>query len=139
MILDQMMISEVESVHIQNYGTGERGIINLSGVITINTTTGRNYDNSVSEETTFKLIAENGYAPTKEYYAPKYRSYNNSLFTKFGAIQWLDDIFLDQDGQGSFKILNTMQPGVKLFIEGMTTKGELISEVILLETDRQLN
>ena len=138
-ILDQMMISEVASVHIKNFGTGERGIVNLSGVITINTTSGKNYDNSVSEETTFKLIAENGYTPTKEYYAPKYRSYTSPLFSKFGAIQWLDDIFLDQDGLGSFKILNTMQPEIKLFIEGMTENGGLISEVILLDTVKWLH
>jgi hypothetical protein len=138
-ILDQMMLSEIKSIYIKKYGAGERGILNIAGVIKIETKRGKDFDNSALEETTFKLIAENGYAPTKEYYAPKYKNYNNPLFTKFGAIQWLDDIFLDQDGLGSFKILNTMQPEIKLIIEGMTEKGDLISEVILLETDRQLN
>lgn len=133
-ILDQIMMSEVESVYIKKHGAGERGILNIGGVIKIETKTGKDFDNSVSNETTFKLIAENGYAPTKEYYAPKYKNYTSSLFAKFGTIQWLADIYLDQDGLGSFKILNTMQPEIKLFIEGMTEKGDLISEVILLET-----
>lgn len=138
-ILDQMMMSEIKSVSIKKYGAGERGIISLAGVIKIETKRGKDFDNSALEETTFKLIAENGYAPTREYYAPKYKSYTNPLFTKFGAIHWLDDIFLDQDGLGSFKILNTMQREIKLFIEGMTEKGDLISEVILLDTVKWLH
>ena len=133
-ILDQIMMSDVESVYINKLGAGELGILNIAGVIKINTMTGMDYHDSASEQTTFKLIAEKGYAPTKEYYAPKYKSYTNSLFEAYGAIHWFDDIFLDQEGHGQIKILNTLQPGIKLFIEGMTVKGDLISEIITVDT-----
>lgn len=133
-ILDQMMMSDIESVYINKVGAGELGILNLAGVIKINTKTGMDYHDSVPEETTFKLIAENGYAPTKEYYAPKYKSYTNSLFEAYGAIHWFDDIFLNQEGHGQIRVLNTLQPRIKLFIEGMTVKGDLISEIITIDT-----
>lgn len=134
-ILDQMLLSEIESVYINKLGAGEIGILNIAGVIKIKTKMGRDYNNAVSEETTYKLVAENGYAPTKEYYAPKYKSYTNSLFEKYGTIHWFDDIYLDQNGHGKIKVLNTMQPQIKLFIEGMTVKGDLISEIITLNTE----
>lgn len=90
--------------------------------------------NAKAKPTTTSVIIENGFAPSKEFYTPKYSSYSHSLFEKYGAIDWFPHINLE-NGKANLKIFNTMQPKVKLFIAGMTEEGALISEEIVVETN----
>lgn len=134
--LTQLRTSEVEAVYINKSGGGIMGPTGVGGVIKIKT--GQNYKSKDSEATyndsTFEFITENGFASDKEFYAPKYRSYSNNLFEDYGVIHWIGDTFLNQDGNTSFKILDTQTPQIKIFVEGMTENGALISEEINLET-----
>ncbi|WP_282018134.1 hypothetical protein [Salegentibacter mishustinae] len=134
--LGQLHLSEIESVYINKTGGGIMGPTGIGGVIKIKT--GENYTNKDSEATyndsTFEFITENGFASDKEFYAPKYRSYSNNLFEDYGVIHWIGYTFLNQDGNTSFKILDTQTSEIKIFVEGMTENGALISEEINLET-----
>ena len=134
--LTQLRTSEVESVYINKSGGGIMGPTGIGGVIKIKT--GKNYTNKDSNtaynDSTFEFITENGFASDKEFYAPKYQSYSNNLFEDYGVIHWIGDTFLNQDRNTSFKILDTQTPEIKIFIEGMTENGALISEEINLET-----
>lgn len=133
--LTQLYTSDVKAVYINKSGGGIMGATGLGGVIKIRTVNSFGSENSEGtfKESTFKFIANNGFAPTKEFYAPQYRSYSNNLFEEYGDIHWIGDTFLNKNGNTSFKILNTQLPEIKIFVEGMTENGLLISEEINLK------
>ena len=79
-------------------------------------------------------VDKNRYRFIKEFYAPKYSSYTNDTFKNYGVIDWISDLSIQDNGAANFKILNTMQPQVTLFIEGMTVDGNLISETLQVQT-----
>lgn len=134
-LLEDLTMSEIESVYINKTSGGVRGRTTFGGVIKIKTKKGFNPGGSVKNKDIYKFITNNGYAQEKEFYAPKYTSYLSKEFEKYGVIDWFPDVFLDQNGNLSFKIMNTLQPSIKLFIEGITEDGGLISEEILVPTE----
>ena len=89
--------------------------------------------NQKNIETALIAKALNGFATEKEFYAPKYTSYTSGFFEEYGVIDWLPSFSLNE--KNSFKILNTLQPEIELYIQGMTMNGALISERIKLKTN----
>lgn len=123
--------SEVESIIISTSGVGY-GMSGNNGVIEITTRKGGS-GNISSRETIKEIITNNGFSLNKEFYAPKYSSYTGGTFKEFGVIDWISDISLENNGTANFKILNTMQTQISLFIEGITVDGNLISEEIKIK------
>ena len=69
-----------------------------------------------------------GFSVEKEYYQPKYASFNSSFFDDFGSIYWKSKIKLNKkDKIYTFKIPNLGKEAVKIIIEGITNNGSLIS------------
>lgn len=73
-----------------------------------------------------------GYATEKEYYQPQYSSFQDSFFKKNGAINWLPKIKIE-NGKTSFKILNLGQKNIRIFLEGITSDGNIILEDQIIE------
>lgn len=128
-----MKTSDVKTIYVNKGGIGH-GLDGAGGVIHIETRT--DFSTTNQKETTGVAIAENGFAITKEFYAPKYRSYTTPAFEKYGAIDWFPNLTLDQNGKTKIKIFNTLQPYLKLLVSGITTEGALISEEITVEVDQ---
>ncbi len=134
-ILYGLQTSEIESIYINRNGGAVMGKTSFGGIIRINTLSGQkraDTDGNYSPNT-YKFLSNAGFARDKEFYTPQYRSYADNLFTDYGVIDWKKNISLNGDGEASFKILNTLQNKIDLFIEGMTINGKLISENISLE------
>lgn len=130
-ILEYLRMDDVESIVINKSGIGY-GVDAAGGVIKIQT---RNGPRAQSVRDTFtEIITKNGFSLNKEFYAPKYISYSNDAFKNYGVIDWISDLSLGKNGDKSFKILNTIQPQISLFIEGITVDGNLISEVLNIQT-----
>lgn len=125
--LYMMPTKEVESISINKSGGGY-GMRGSGGVIRITRKT--NYGSSRVGQTTNISILENGFAANREFYAPKYVSYENSFFEEYGSIAWFPDIRLDERGKAEIKVWNTTQPELKLFVEGITENGGVVSEVL---------
>ena len=69
-----------------------------------------------------------GYSNSKEYYQPKYADTENEFFYTYGTLFWKPSIILKSDTKNtSFKIPVLNQKRIKVFIEGITSKGSLIS------------
>ena len=102
------------------------------GVIKIVTRTKNRAVNS--QETISEIITSNGFANEKKFYAPKYSSYSNETYRDFGVKDWISDLSIEQNGNVSFKISNTNQSQISLFIEGNTIDRNLISENIKVQT-----
>lgn len=71
----------------------------------------------------------------KQYYAPKYAQYNSDFFINYGVIDWIPNADIDRFNTINLKFPDTNTKHIKLFIEGTTNKGKLISEEILLSID----
>jgi len=129
-IITELKMDDIESVYINKTGGAVMGRTNIAGLIRINTLSGskRNNTNENYSPNTYEFISDTGFARNKEFYVPQYRSYNDKLFEKYGVIDWKNEISLNKNGKTSFKILNTLQKEVILYIEGMTIDGKLISE-----------
>ncbi len=134
-ILYGLQTSDVESIYINRNGGAEMGKTSFGGVIRINTISAQKRINKGEDYSpnTYKFLSNTGFARDKEFYTPQYRSYTDDLFIDYGVVDWKNNISLNNEGKASFKILNTLQNKVELFIEGITIDGKLISENISLE------
>lgn len=134
-ILYNLQTSDVESIYINQNGGAVMGKTSPGGIIRINTLSGQKRANGSGDYSpnTYEFLSNTGFARDKEFYTPQYRSYTDDLFNNYGVIDWKNNISLNENGKASFKILNTLQNKVDLFIEGMTVDGKLISENITLK------
>lgn len=130
MLID-LQTSQVESIVINKRGEGY-GMQGGNGVIKIVTKKGAGTQST--SETMLSIIAENGFSTDKEFYTPRYTSYSSRAFEEYGSIGWISNISLDSEGKAQFKILNTLQPEVKIIIEGINSEGYLLSEELLIKT-----
>ncbi|MBZ9651395.1 hypothetical protein [Psychroflexus montanilacus] len=64
----------------------------------------------------------------KRFYTPKYTSYKNDFFKKYGVIDWKPNLKVDEMGTIEFKILDTGNERLKFFVEGIAGDGKFISE-----------
>ena len=127
-ILYKMPTSEIESFMIDKNGSWE-GARGAGGVIRIYTRRlPRDYNDQYGkDENVFKYELKKGFEPVKKFYTPKYTSYLSNEFENFGTIHWVPELKTDENGVGTFKILNTLQTNVTFFVEGMSAEGDLIS------------
>lgn len=130
-LLIDLQTSQVESIIINKRGVGY-GMQGGNGVIQI--TTKKGPGGSGNMDTINTIIASNGFSIDKEFYAPRYSSYTSNAFKDYGVIGWFSNINLDEKGKASFKVFNTLQPNLRIFIEGMNASGNLISEELLIQT-----
>lgn len=130
-LLIDLQTSQVESIVINKRGVGY-GMQGGNGVIKITTKKGAGTRGNM--DTINTIIAKNGFSTDKEFYAPRYSSYTSNAFNNYGAIGWFSNVNLDENGKASFKVLNTLQPNLRIFIEGMNSSGHLISEELLIQT-----
>lgn len=116
--LNGLMSSDVESIVINQLGHGE-GMFGVNGVIKINLKKGA--FKRKRTETMRQIIANNGYAPNKEFYSPRYKNYNSTAFEHYGVIDWKPSVVPDMTGKAEIRIPN--RGAATLFIEGMGSDG----------------
>lgn len=73
------------------------------------------------------------FAENKNFYVPKYNVYNGDFFKDYGVIDWIPNCEIDNDGNLNFTVYNPANTPLKLFIEGITDTGVLVSEVLVLD------
>lgn len=130
-ILIDLQTSQLESITINKNGFGY-GVYGGNGVIKIEMKKG--YDTRSDKDIT-TVIADKGFSRNKEFYAPKYKSYTAREFKDYGSIAWKPYTFFEPESNNEIKVFNTAQPELKLFIEGITADGTLISEVLQVKTN----
>ncbi len=129
-ILANFPLQNVQNVFFDKSGLGY-GIRAAGGVIKI-------YSRKTSlrsvktKSPIYSKVLKKGFEPIKEYYSPKYVSYNIMAFKKYGVVHWLSDIYISNNQPTLFKIPDTKQKKIKCYIEGMDSEGRLISDFIML-------
>ncbi|NVJ89643.1 MAG: hypothetical protein HWD82_09430 [Flavobacteriaceae bacterium] len=81
-----------------------------------------------------KINVTHGFAKEKEYYQPQYPSYIEKTYKDFGAVYWKPNITIDQNSNTSFNIPRNSQKQIKLFLEGITKDGKIVSKEMTLKT-----
>jgi hypothetical protein len=75
-----------------------------------------------------------GFEPRKEFYAPKYGDFGSDLFREVGTIAWKPNVTIESNSINSVNILDTGLGEVTFYIEGITSEGDLISQIINVDS-----
>jgi len=133
-ILISLNLNDVAYVDFNKYGLGE-GLRGGGGAIRIYTksdySSNRNF-RPVYSSYDFPLRFTN----QREFYTPKYASYSNAFYERYGVIEWFPNIRPDVYGKLVFKVPDTDQEEVQLLIEGITGNGKFISEKIIMSLEK---
>ncbi|MEM6718523.1 MAG: hypothetical protein AAF611_04320 [Bacteroidota bacterium] len=127
-ILYGLSTANVEKIVIDKTGQGQGMNAGFGGVIKIYSRQTPLFEKGPGEKMYTSAKAPEAFTPTKEYYAPKYASYFNSTFEKYGVISWIPELKLQNSEAVNFNIYDTRTKNIILFIEGISESGELISE-----------
>ena len=131
--LNQLFMEDIEYIAFNQQGSSF-GVTGFNGIIKIKTKLDYR-ERKRSNDLFYEYVSNNGYHPAKEFYRPPFKDFLNPLFKKYGAIEWVDQLILDKNKQkANFLIENTWNRKVNLFIEGISSDGKFISEIIELNT-----
>ncbi|PRX56862.1 hypothetical protein [Flagellimonas meridianipacifica] len=131
-VLSNLRLSEIDYIEVNKKGLGEG--INSGGVIRIYT--GEEYKSSRKRSNAYTEYSEHPFEMTftqeREFYVPRYSSYESDFFEYFGVLDWLPQLKSDVNGLIKFKVSNAYSAGVKIFVEGITNQGSFVSQTISL-------
>ena len=122
-------MSIVDYITVNRRGLGE-GFLGANGVIRIYTSLDFVKKRQSSAFTQFEFSLT--FSENKKFYAPKYKTYNDDFFKEYGVIDWIPNCKIDDTGHLNFTVYNPGNNNIKLFIEGVTDKGDFVSEIKVL-------
>ncbi|WP_029331575.1 hypothetical protein [Gillisia marina] len=110
--------SDFESYYFQKSGASE-GTRGAGGVIRLYSKRDNYKSKNSRPEQSSEYIVENGFEPSKKFYTPKYRVFENPAFKKYGIIHWDSDVTLEANKKINFRIFNTGIKNLIFYYEGM--------------------
>lgn len=136
-LLIGMPLSTIDEIYINKSGYGG-GLNAAGGIIRIYTKKG------VSGNKEFKiksksLVAANVFQKFKKYENPKYINTFDKGFVDYGIIDWKPTIKTNQYGNFRFAIPHIYIEKVHFYVEGITSTGNLISEIVEVEINNLKN
>ncbi|AXT18459.1 hypothetical protein D7030_07600 [Flavobacteriaceae bacterium AU392] len=134
-ILASLRTSDIEDIYVnpRDISQGPRG---AGGVIRINlrkTFLPTSNTDNTSQKNYAETIINNGFEVTKRFYTPKYNTYLNNAFDNYGVIHWTPEISVKNDETITFRTVDIPNKTYVFHIEGMSNKGELISQSIKIQ------
>lgn len=115
----------IDYININKNGFGE-GIRGAGGVIRIYTDPYKAAKFGKETNSTFKFPVT--FSAKKKFFTPIYKNYDSRFFRDYGAIHWLPNNKIDDNGITNFSFNNYQQESVRVFIEGITDDGKFIFE-----------
>ncbi len=76
---------------------------------------------------------EKGFSRAKEYYSPEFYSYTDETFKYFGSVFWIPEISVSPNSIEIFKIPRKLQKEIKIYLEGISESGSLISKTFVID------
>ncbi len=120
-------LREIDEIYYERNGLAGEGFDSSGGVIRIYRKEGgslRPLRPSFAEQ-----LVSNSFSAPKEFYRPKYSSFLSKDFEDYGLLHWEPNLSTNDLGQTILKIPDNGIPKIKVFIEGVTEDGALISHV----------
>ena len=75
------------------------------------------------------------YSSNKEFYKPKYSLINSDFYNYYAVYDWKEELSISNSNNVNFSCRYNGSQAFKLIIEGATSNGQLIHEVIDLNLD----
>ncbi len=123
-ILFNLSMNIVDYVEFNRSSFGE-GFTNNDGVIRIVTNPMKFYQ-PIKRQTTTEIKFPLTFSNPKKFYAPKYNSYTDNFYKKYGVVDWLPLNKIDENGNLNLDIKNIKTDKLTLFFEGVSADGEFI-------------
>ena len=96
-----------------------------------------NDDQVSAKKDIFTNISQLGFQPNKEFYTPKYASYQMQSFKDYGIIHWEPNLHVYNTESPEFKILDTKIDEVNFYIEGISSSGQVFSKMIKVDMSQK--
>ncbi|WP_394749780.1 hypothetical protein [Spongiimicrobium salis] len=130
-------ITELESFFFDKIGSREGVRTGLGEVIYLYSRRGgRELD--LGEEkigNSYTFLIEKGFESQKQFYTPKYPTFFDNTFKKYGVIHWEPEVLTNNSGRATFNIYNTGLKEMTFFIEGMAEDGSLFSTIKTIQLE----
>ena len=114
-IIQYTYIRDYDEIHISKFGNG-----------TIYLYSNRDVNSSWGKNRFHKDVSDFGFALKKEFYQPKYVSYQDQLFKDYGAIFWKPNVTINASSSTEITIPRLEQEDFLITIMGISETGELI-------------
>lgn len=131
-LLTFLTMDVIDYIEYELYGMGG-GLRGSSGFIKIYTKPNSVPFNKSNNVVTYDVPLR--FSNEKKFYTPKYQFYNTDFFREYGTIDWKANLIPDQNGGVSFNVPNTKTNTINLYVEGIVSGGEYVSEVITLSSE----
>ena len=83
-------------------------------------------------------LVKMGFEESKQFYTPAYTTYLDKSFENFGVIHWEPNLEINENGEAIFKIFNTQNNYISLYMEGMDNNGNLMSKISSINISEML-
>lgn len=133
-ILQTITTDKVDKILVDRsgIGLGISGGNAFGGVIKITTRNTSLLSPNLTSPDIFSIKATYGFEPVKEFYAPKYPSYQLQTFKDYGIIHWEPNMTITGSDSFEFRTINTNLDEITFYIEGISNEGNLFSQIIKL-------
>jgi hypothetical protein len=88
----------------------------------------QNYVSPENRNQYVKFLIQEGFTKPQEYFDPGYGQLESSLFQRYGVINWKSRINVTNDIPTSITIPTYGQNKIRLYVEGMSINGGLVSQ-----------
>ena len=79
------------------------------------------------------ILITKGFQQLKSYKNPKYKDYTQDSFQKNGTIDWISNIYTNENGTFNFTIPHFNQEKIRLNIQGIDNLGQLYYQNIIID------
>jgi hypothetical protein len=130
--LQNMLLNEIDEIYINKngYGMGDNGI---NGSIRIYRKKGFYSPPRTNEVKSKSILITKGFQQLKSYKNPKYKDYKQDSFQKNGTIDWISNIYTNENGTFNFTIPHFNQEKIRLNIQGIDNLGQLYYQNIIID------
>lgn len=125
--LEFMRMDEVDEIYYDR-NMVVPGMRNYEGIVKIYTKNQMGVVRDYSDGKVKPFLITNGFAKVTEYESPDYAGYDEA-FNLYGTLHWESAVLTDEKNETVVKIPFLNQKATKLHIEGITSEGEIFSEV----------
>ena len=85
----------------------------------------------------FVSKSSTGFQPVKEFYTPRYASYQMRSFKNYGVIHWQPNINISAVTSEDLKMIDTGLEEINFYVEGISSDGTVFSQKIKLDTSEK--
>ncbi|MCW1147317.1 hypothetical protein [Flavobacterium lacisediminis] len=127
-----MTLNDIDEIYInkRGYGMGSDGSNGSIRIYTKKITAIKSKPNQIKSK---PVVVKNGFQPFIEFEKPKYALYQGDAFENYGTINWIPNIYTDENGEFEFSTPFFGQKELTLNIQGIDNKGQLYNETLTIE------